>query len=83
MGNVRPFAHAVLPFEGREDKLIMEIRPDVIFKGYDHGRAGSDERYCMRAPGWKDTQKWDMIPAVHIAHLPGYSTTLKLKDAAL
>lgn len=70
------YVDAVIPFEGREDNLIMEIRPDVIIKGYDHQ---TTDQYCVRAPGWKDTGKWDIIPAVHVGHLPGFSTTLQLE----
>ncbi len=68
---------AVIPFEGREDNLIMEIRPHVIIKGYDHH---TTDKYCVRAPGWKHGAGWDIIDAVHIGHLPGHSTTLKVQQ---
>ncbi len=67
---------AVIPFEGREDNLIMEIRPHVIIKGYDHQ---TTEKYCVRAPGWKQGAGWYIIDAVHIGHLPGYSTTAQIQ----
>jgi len=69
-----PFSHAVIPFEGREDPLIMEIRPDVIFKGYDH--SPNQTHYAQRVPGWKNGPHgvWT-APVIHIPQLPGYSTT--------
>lgn len=67
---------AVIPFEGREDNLIMEIRPHVIIKGYDHQ---TGEKYCIRAPGWKHGAGWDIIDAVHIPELPGFSTTRQIQ----
>ena len=30
--------HGVVPFDGYEGSLIVSIRPDVYFQGYDHGR---------------------------------------------
>lgn len=76
MAHVRGLAEAVFPFEGREEKLIMEIRPDVVFKGHDH--APGLVRFAARKPGWKylTADPWWIAPVVHIGHLPGFSTTL-------
>lgn len=72
--NQFPFV-AVIPFEGREDKLIMEIRPDVVFKGYDHGH---ESLVAARNPGWKDGEGMWMAKVIQISHLPGYSTSASL-----
>lgn len=72
------YADAVIPFEGRVDKLVMEIRPQILFKGYDHSVT---DFYAMRQIGWKDTGKWDRVEVVQISHLPGYSTTGILHEA--
>lgn len=70
--------YAVIPFEGREEKLIMEIRPHVVFKGYDHSPA---EFLAMRKPGWKEHGLWDTVKVIQISHLPGFSTTRILNEA--
>ena len=69
---VNKYASCAFPFEGREEKLIMEIRPHVVFKGYDHS---SPEFLAMRKPGWKESGEWDRVEIVQISHLPGFSTT--------
>lgn len=75
MLHVRAFAEAVIPFEGREEKLLMEIRPDVIFKGSDHSPELS--HYAARVPGWKEADKpWWIAPVVHIGRHGEFSTTL-------
>jgi D-beta-D-heptose 7-phosphate kinase/D-beta-D-heptose 1-phosphate adenosyltransferase len=66
--------HAVIPFEGRVDKLLMEIRPDVYFAGYDHSAAPM----FIRRPGWKEHGEWDRVEVIQVSHLPGYSTTRSL-----
>jgi D-beta-D-heptose 7-phosphate kinase/D-beta-D-heptose 1-phosphate adenosyltransferase len=66
------YVDAVICFEGRVEKLLMEIRPQVLFKGYDHQHGGTA---YIRVPGWKDKMGWDMIDIVQIGHLPGFSTT--------
>lgn len=76
MTAVRRYADSVIPFEGREEKLIMEIRPHVVFKGYDHS---SPEFLAMRKPGWKESGEWDRVEIVQISHLPGFSTTNEAK----
>jgi len=74
MWAVRSFADAVIPFEGREEPLIMEIRPDVVFKGADH--SPNQTHYAARVPGWKNGPHgiW-RAPVIHIPRLPGFSTT--------
>lgn len=66
--------HAPIPFLGREEHLIMEIRPDVIFKGSDH--SPEQTHYAARTPGWKEEphRVWT-APVIHIPKLPGFSTT--------
>lgn len=78
MMRLHKYADAVIPFEGREDKLIMEIRPDVLFKGYDHSPA---DFLAMRKPGWKEHGLWDRVKVIQISHLPGFSTT-RILDAS-
>ena len=81
MLNVRAFAEAVIPFEGREGHLIMQIRPDVIFKGGDH--SPDLKHYCARGIGWKEGAPIWMAPVVHIGRLPGLSTTLEAQARGL
>jgi D-beta-D-heptose 7-phosphate kinase / D-beta-D-heptose 1-phosphate adenosyltransferase len=78
MTAVHKYADAVIPFEGREEKLIMEIRPQVLFKGYDHS---APEFLAMRKPGWKDTGEWDKVEVIQISHLAGFSTTNEARSA--
>ena len=85
MVHVRSLAEAVIPFGGREDHLVMEIRPDVIFKGYDHGQDGEKETWAMRKIHWKARparDQYDIVPIVRISHLPGFSTSSILADQA-
>lgn len=84
MIHVRSIAEAVMPFEGREENLIMEIRPDVVFKGEDH--RGQQEFYIARALGWKDrspADAWWRAPIVYIGRLEGFSTTLEARAKGL
>lgn len=79
MLHVRAIAEAAIPFEGREEKLIMEIRPDVMFKGGDHSL--DQVAYAARVPGWKESREkshpmW-VCPVIHIGRLPYVSTTLE------
>lgn len=71
MHNVAPWCSAVIRFEGRVDNLVMELRPDVLFKGYDHS---SGDLY-LRKPGWKTHHEWDKVQVIKLPELPGYSTT--------
>lgn len=79
MVHVRALAEAVFPFEGRDERLIMEIRPDVVLKGSDH--SPSQRFFAARVPGWKlqdqtEAHRIWKCPVVHIPRLPGISTTL-------
>lgn len=80
MLHVRAFAECVVPFEGRQMQMIMEIRPHVVFEGYDHG-SDKPEKIAMRRPGWKHgrppEEEWEFVPVVKIPHLEGFSTTLE------
>lgn len=84
MLHVRSYAEAVIPFDGRQDHLIMEIRPNVVFKGGDH--AAGPEQYAMRRPGWKSGDSpsgdWDFAPIIRIERVDGYSTTLEAAKLA-
>jgi D-beta-D-heptose 7-phosphate kinase / D-beta-D-heptose 1-phosphate adenosyltransferase len=73
MLHVRTLAEAVIPFTGREERLIMEIRPDVCFKGSDH--SPDQKAYAQRSPGWKEGSPLWTCPVIHIPRLPGWSTT--------
>src|SRR6266567_2086973 len=68
MLHVRAFAEAVIPFLGREEPLIMAIRPDVIFKGAEH--SPEQTHYGARVPGWKEGphKVWN-APVVNIGRL--------------
>lgn len=80
MLHVRALAQAAIPFAGREEQLVMEIRPDVVFKGYDHGSVDR-ETWAMRKVHWKERPRsdaFDFVPVVRISQLPGYSTTALL-----
>lgn len=78
MHNVSKYAHSVIPFAGREEQLIMEIRPDILFKGYDHS---APDLLAMRQVGWKEHGLWDTVKVIQISHLPGYSTS-RILDAS-
>lgn len=74
---VRCFSEAVLPFEGREERLIMEIRPDIVFKGGDHGE---EIAIAARVPYWKYKAAGEhfwLAKVVRIPRLPDISTTLE------
>ena len=73
---VRPQAASVIPFEGREEQLIMEIRPRLVFKGWDHG-SESLEVYAARVPGWRDELAMDVIEILRIPRLGSFSTTAR------
>ena len=80
---VRVNCSAVIPFEGREDNLIMEMRPHVVFKGSDHVSDG--DFLGIRVPGWKEAgaKAWDVIPIVRIERLPGISTSGEIERLGL
>jgi hypothetical protein len=79
MLHVRSFAEAVIPFEGREDPLIMEIRPQILFAGSEH-KIGLTE-YAMRGIGWKEGEPIWKAKVIHIDRLPGFSTTLAAQES--
>jgi cytidyltransferase-like protein len=81
MLHVRALAEAVIPFLGREEALIMEIRPHVVFKGGDH--SPNQTHYAARVPDWKNGPHgvWT-APVIHIGRLPGVSTTLAARESA-
>jgi len=59
-GFLGPWYHAVIPFDGKEGKLLESIRPDVYFRGGDH-RRGEATYYGAEV--------------IQIERLPGISTT--------
>jgi len=63
----------------------MEIHPDVVFQGSDHGQGGTQHRMGIRMRGWKtgppeDSIEW--IPVMTIKRLPGLSTSSELARLA-
>lgn len=83
MARVREYLHSlrgphccgVVPFEGTELPLIRQIRPDVVYKGADHS-PNVDFIPLVMPFGTDTTRDLPRIPVVHIARLPGISTTL-------
>jgi len=67
MMHVRQLAEAAIPFDGYEEGLIVHIRPNFLFRGYDHP-IRPERGTCQVANGIG-------CAIVKIAHLPGYSTT--------
>ena len=67
---------AIIPFEGDDMGLLMHIRPDILFKGYDHNPGG----VFYRRIGWKKARPGEKImegPEIyHCSHVPGVSTTI-------
>jgi cytidyltransferase-like protein len=59
---------AVIPFEGREARLLSELRPDILFKGGDHGKLMGA---YIRPLGTDH-----LIEVRRIDRVPGISTTL-------
>lgn len=84
MADVRNFLryhgkpHAIIPFEGSPDRLLMEIRPDVVIVGYDHDNG--TQVIAMRGYGWKDGAPIKRIPVLVAPHIPGVSTTILLEE---
>jgi D-beta-D-heptose 7-phosphate kinase/D-beta-D-heptose 1-phosphate adenosyltransferase len=74
---------AVIPFEGRWDKLAMEIRPAVILQGEEY-RRGADQVLAIRKIAWKDAGReyFDVVPIIYIERLPGFSTSLQIDALA-
>lgn len=69
---------AVIPFEGQEDPLLMNIRPHRLFKGYDH----STSKIFYRRIGWKSTPGpvFEGPEVIQCGHVPGVSTTAILAE---
>lgn len=61
---------AVIPFAGNDLALAAEIKPDVIFRGWDQ-RIDSWSEIDTTIPVVSGT-----IPVIRIGQLPGVSTTL-------
>ena len=62
----------IISFEGQEDPLLMNIRPQRLFKGYDH----SSCKIMYRRIGWKqkDGPIFEGPEIIKLPHLPGVST---------
>lgn len=77
---------AIIPFEGRWEPLILEIRPGVVFQGGEYKKAdpGALESVLgVRKIGWKtEGHGFDLIPVIYIERLPGYSTSLQIEKLA-
>jgi cytidyltransferase-like protein len=70
---------AVIPFEGRWDRLAHEIRPAVIFQGEEYRRE-LGEVLAMRKIRWKEEPgfAFDVVPIIYIERLPNFSTSLQI-----
>jgi rfaE bifunctional protein nucleotidyltransferase chain/domain len=78
---------AVLPFEGRWDKIALEVRPDVVFQGEEYrpkdAAPGTHGTLGMRKIGWKEEgHGFDTVPIIYIERLPGFSTSLQIDALA-
>lgn len=68
---------AVIPFDGDRDTLIMAIKPQVVFVGYDHS---APIKLAWYAKGWKDGgDQAGFADVIQLSHLPGFSTTGSLR----
>jgi D-beta-D-heptose 7-phosphate kinase/D-beta-D-heptose 1-phosphate adenosyltransferase len=72
MHNIARYCDAVIPFDGYEEGLIVHIRPQVLFKGYDH--------HFDPTRGSAQVAKGIGCAIVQINELPGYSTTRILHE---
>lgn len=75
---------AVVPFEGRWDRLAMEMRPQVIFQGEEYRPptqvAGSNGHVAWRKIDWKNEgHGFEVTPIIYIERLPGHSTSLQIE----
>ena len=70
---------AVIPFEGDDQKLLLQIRPQILFKGYDHNPLP----IFYRRIGWKKLAPGEPAfegPEVHqCGRVEGVSTTILLE----
>jgi D-beta-D-heptose 7-phosphate kinase/D-beta-D-heptose 1-phosphate adenosyltransferase len=73
MHNVHKYSDAVIPFDGYEEGLIVHIKPQVIFRGYDHS--------TDITMGTAQLAHGVGCDIVQISHLPGFSTTRILNEA--
>jgi cytidyltransferase-like protein len=75
---------AVIPFEGRWEKLALEMRPHVVFQGEEYRKevgegAAGHTVLGMRKIGWKEEgHGFDLVPILYIERLPGFSTSLQI-----
>lgn len=85
MRNIRHFVRqhetpvSIIPFEGNIDPLLMNIRPDTMFVGYDHK---APKAVAYRAIGYKDfpvANQWEGPRVIKLDNLPGFSTTSLLR----
>jgi D-beta-D-heptose 7-phosphate kinase/D-beta-D-heptose 1-phosphate adenosyltransferase len=85
MEYVRAVASAVIPFEGRWEKLVLEMRPRVVFQGEEYRpKDALDARLAYRRIGWKtEGHGFDVIPIVYIPRLTGYSTSAEIERLGL
>ena len=68
--------NAVIPFDGVLDALIMAIKPQIVFVGYDHR---APIKLAWYAKGWKEGgNQAGFADVIQLSHLPGFSTTSKL-----
>ena len=75
---------AVIPFEGRWDKLALEIRPGIVFQGSEYRpKDGCDPVLAMRRIDWKrEGHGFDVVPIIYIDRLEGHSTSLQIAKLA-
>lgn len=74
-----PGRFAVIRFEGDEGPLLMNIRPEILFKGWDH----SALPLFYRKIGWKKLDGYEVFegPIIHqCKQVPGVSTTSILES---
>ena len=67
MLRVHKYADSVIPFDGYEEGLIVNIKPDIVFRGYDQGAL--------------QLAKGTTCAIVQISQLNGFSTTRILNEA--
>ena len=71
---------AVIPFEGDDQKLLLQIRPQILFKGYDHNPLP----IFYRRIGWKKLAPGEPVfegPEIHqCGKVEGVSTTKLLEQ---
>ena len=81
MQYVRTLCNAVIPFEGRWEKLVLEIRPDVIFQGEEYRPAeAKDCVLAARRKGWKELgHGFDVMPIIYIPRFGNWSTTSEIE----